>query len=809
MAVKNRINLIKEFLKEKNNHLILLTTYSFDPVFFDYFLFPKLAKNNPFAEVVVFIDGYTYQQTHPKFTPKTGTEYRLVPVYQEGGVFHSKIGIFYSRDKDRAKLFIGSANLTLAGFTRNAEVVLQIECKPAKASSSLHGLLELFLKLFESGMCTDSEVHKLLENVYEELSRGGSSERSEVQMFHNLMEPILDQICDAVEGKKFSRMIIVAPYFSSNVKNLLMRLRDRLGVEEIIIGVQKKNHNLKPEVVSRYLESARELGLMLEFREAVFGEKSRRMHAKLIQLDGLDGSLLIVGSPNFTKSALLSVSENGNLETAVLLSKDFRNIVNEIQFKELQFSDDFWSKSTDHEEKGRRLLKVYSAEYDGINRKLLIHLEPITCRFSCKVHYENDEEEEQEYDTHETWITITLRKSSNPKEVVIKAEDGRSAVIRIYNADTFKRLVRGGKSLTISEVLRVIESRQSIDLDEILLLVNRLVPLEAIDSNISIRETSRSVMTLRRRTFEPPKKSAGRASIESIVRKLEETVKKFLKTKVAQREMKTRIEDVDEGDVDTQNEKESTDFIEYTEVQRDYRKDILRRLQTLWNQLYRKEDSTQNLEIATVVAEIVLRIFLREYDQDFFMEFKRILDEHLEDFDTSSVDRKTLKDFFLSLLKLHYISNCTIYKITDTYDYLASPYEFIRDLFDYRIFIDPEVFSEIRSRFVEFIQGVKENFSKEFNEEKFMVIYGNLVASSLSPSSVSEGVRTLVKNLVYSDNEDIKSVSYYTLLNFKELFYSYSSSVRDEVREILASEKLEERISKLLEDVANKRDMFC
>ena len=804
MAVKNRTNLIKEFLKEKNNHLILLTTYSFDPVFFDYFLYPELARNNPFAEVVIFVDGYSYQQTYPKFTPKTGTEYRLVPVYQEGGVFHPKIGVFYSREKDRAKLFIGSANLTLAGFTRNAEVILQIECVPVKSSSLLHDLIELFLKLFENKRCIDSEVRKLLENVYEELSQSGCSERSEVWMFHNLMEPILDQICDAVEGKKFSRMVVVAPYFSSDAKNLLTQLRDRLGVEEIIIGVQKKNHNLEPETVSRYLESARELGLRLEFREAVFSEKNRRIHAKLIQLDGIDGSFLIVGSPNFTEPALLSVSENGNLETAVLLSKDLENIVDEIQLKELQFSDDFWGKSSEHEEKGKRLLKVYSAEYDEIDRKLLIHLEPITCRFSCKVYYENDEEEEQKYDTPEALITITLGKPSNPKEVVIKAEDGRSAVIRIYNADTFKRLVRRGRRLTIREVLRVIESRPSIDLDEILLLVNRLVPLEAMGSDISVREVGRSVTTSRKRTFEPSKKSVGGTSIESIVMKLEKTVKRFLKTKAAQREMEMRIEDIDESDVGTQNEEESIDFVEYKEDQRDYRKDILRHLKTLWNQLYSKEDSNRNLEIATVVAEIVLRILLREYNQDFFMEFKRILDEYLEDLDTSSVDRGVLKDFFLSLLKVHYVSNCTIYEINDTYDFLDQPYKFIRDLFDYRIFTHPEVFNEIRSRFVEFIQGVKENFGKEFNDEKFMVLYGNLVASSLSPSSVSEGVRTLVKNLVYSGNEDIKKVSYYTLLNFKEIQLSYNSSVRDEIREILATEKLEERISKLLENVANK-----
>lgn len=801
MVVKNRLDLIKEFLKEKNNDLILLTTYSFDPVFFDYYLFPELARNNPYAEVLVFIDGYTYQQISPNFTPKTGIEYRLIPVYQKGGVFHPKVGVFYTRDKDRAKVFISSANLTLAGFTRNAEVVLQIECVPAKNSSLLYELLELFLGL---NMEIDSEVHKLLENLREELSKEKGSEHSKLRVFHNLTKSIFDKICDTLDGKKFSRIRLVAPFFSGDARNLLTQLRERLGVEEIIIGVQKKNNNLKPEIVLKYLELAKELGLKLTFKEAIFSEEKRRMHAKLIQLDGLNETLLIVGSPNFTESALLSTSKNGNLEIAVLLSRDFKNIFDEVKFKDLQLSDDFWGKSFEYEERGKRFLRVYSAEYNEIKKELIINLEPITCRLSCKVRYENNEEEEHKYETCESKITINLSKQSTPREVIIKSEDCRCAIVRIYNADIFKRLVRMGRPLKISEVLQVIESRQTIDLDEILLLISRLMPLEGVDTNILIKETGNSATISPRKTFEPPKKSVGGTSIESIVRKLEKTVKRFLKTKAVQKEIEMRVEDINENDVDTQVEKETTNFMEYTEPQRDYKKDVLNHLKILWNQLYRKEDSIQNLKIATIIAEIMLRILLREYDRDFFMEFKRTLDEFLENLNTSNIDKETLKDFFLSLIKLHYISNCTIYKINDTYDYLSQPYEFIRDLFDYRIFIDPEVFNEIRSKFLEFIQGIKESFGEDLNEEKFMMLYGNLIASSLSPKSVSEGIRTLVNNLVYSDNEDVKEVCYYTLQNFKEIHLSYSSSVRDEIREILASKKLEKRIFKLLEEITNK-----
>ncbi len=81
MAKKDRINLIDEFKSQKNNDYILLTTYTFDPIFFDNFLLRELIHNNPSSEIVVLVDSEQYERSYDEFTPFTGLKYHLVPIY--------------------------------------------------------------------------------------------------------------------------------------------------------------------------------------------------------------------------------------------------------------------------------------------------------------------------------------------------------------------------------------------------------------------------------------------------------------------------------------------------------------------------------------------------------------------------------------------------------------------------------------------------------------------------------------------------------------------------------------------------------
>ena len=47
MVDENTINLLETITKQKKNDLIIFTTFTFDPIFFDAYMLRKLQKNNP------------------------------------------------------------------------------------------------------------------------------------------------------------------------------------------------------------------------------------------------------------------------------------------------------------------------------------------------------------------------------------------------------------------------------------------------------------------------------------------------------------------------------------------------------------------------------------------------------------------------------------------------------------------------------------------------------------------------------------------------------------------------------------------
>src|SRR3972149_8290308 len=145
MAEKNSINLLETIKKEKNNDLIIFTTFVFEPIFFDGYILRKLKQNNPNATIIVLMDGKIYSTLHDEFTNETGVEYALIPIF--GNLFHSKIFLFKSESKSR--VLIGSHNLTLSGITQNLELSFDSDDERL-VSDSLEYIASLFQRNLDS-----------------------------------------------------------------------------------------------------------------------------------------------------------------------------------------------------------------------------------------------------------------------------------------------------------------------------------------------------------------------------------------------------------------------------------------------------------------------------------------------------------------------------------------------------------------------------------------------------------------------------------------------------------------------------------
>lgn len=297
MAEKNSINVLETIKKEKNNDLIIFTTFVFDPIFFDGYILRKLKQNNPNATIIVLMDGKIYSTLHNEFTNETGIEYALIPI--SGNLFHSKIFLFKSKSESR--VLIGSHNLTLSGITQNLE--LSFDSGDANLVSDC---LEYIASLLQKNIDSKNPWYKRIEPFL--------TNTKNLSLITNENDPILDQTINLVkkQTKKINEIIVFSPYFSK-VEQIVKKLLD-LSPKEIKICVQKDNHNLE----TKNLDSFSSVSL-----NELIPNNIRRLHSKFIIFRSSKKDLVLMGSPNFTSPALLKTSNDGNYETALLLEENY------------------------------------------------------------------------------------------------------------------------------------------------------------------------------------------------------------------------------------------------------------------------------------------------------------------------------------------------------------------------------------------------------------------------------------------------------------------------------------------------------
>lgn len=245
MAQQDSINLIEEFTERQKDHdFIILTTFAFDPYFFDKFLFYKIRANNPNSELIVLVDGIQYAKSQEKFTSGTGRHYHLIPIYPKNGVFHPKIFLFLSKNRKDTSLFIGSANLTMPGFTKNAEMITKFIFNDNTQTNNFVTIRDFFESLINDGYLLETQAISVLKNAFSCLpNKLNGGENSSCIVIHNMKTAIIPEVIAKIENEKFSSVTLVAPFFS-NDSGLIERINSKLHIEKYRIALQKNHHNL-------------------------------------------------------------------------------------------------------------------------------------------------------------------------------------------------------------------------------------------------------------------------------------------------------------------------------------------------------------------------------------------------------------------------------------------------------------------------------------------------------------------------------------------------------------------------------------
>lgn len=312
----NKINLIrlsknKEgelFKKEINGSLIL--TYNLDLVFYENWVLRKFRELGSVNNLVLadLLQLRITENVQHEYLRYDSSSYISEGVAL-GNLFHPKIIYLTSDDEDR--LFIGSGNLTIGGYSNNVELYSQFSSNnPGEKEIFIdfYGYIDSLLDRSKISSFFKKRTERLLVKKADILVEAGEN-KGRFKFLHNLDIPIIKQIEN--ETKEIQHVYAISPFFDSDL-SAVKYIKDNI-CKDISIFFQEDYTNIKTDNISD------------EFKFYKFPNNSSsegNLHAKLLIFETNNNLSILMGSPNLTKAALLSNAKDGNVETAIL----FKNL---------------------------------------------------------------------------------------------------------------------------------------------------------------------------------------------------------------------------------------------------------------------------------------------------------------------------------------------------------------------------------------------------------------------------------------------------------------------------------------------------
>lgn len=296
----------------------LILTYGADLAFYENALSRKLRDSC--RNRVVLCDGAAFQalceEQRDGHLRHLGLRYLAAGIYMPQGVAHAKLILLLSPEKGR--LLVGSGNLGILGYTRNAELFATYEFsaeQPERLPEFL-AVRELVEQLAERGY-VHAPAAAQIRSMWDEAPWLYGQPSPSARVRHNLDASFLDQFEASVGGREVRELVALAPFLDERAQalgDLLARLRPRA----VRLLLQRGRASADPGAVLGVLERF-DGHSQVELFDVETDGGQRWVHAKLF-LARLDGSdLCLQGSPNLSQMALTRAGGAANLELASLL----------------------------------------------------------------------------------------------------------------------------------------------------------------------------------------------------------------------------------------------------------------------------------------------------------------------------------------------------------------------------------------------------------------------------------------------------------------------------------------------------------
>lgn len=298
-----RLGLLDE-LRAARCTVSILTTYSIDFQFYETVVLRKLNAAGC-EHHLLLVDAVRCGEAlaDPERRPKlAGISYALVPVTRVGA-FHPKVIILAGKKSSR--LFVGSHNVTFAGFGGNAEITNALD---GGRSSPESALLTDALEAIQSWVGEPSSAAKDIVDAARALV-GPMKARSDVNasLLYSATgrPPPWEQLRPHLP-KKPRRVVIAGPFFDDGL-HFIRQAKADLRAEEFIVAIDPTYAMLKAD-------AARKTGArFVDARAALAGvgfAASSAMHAKMMLIEADDRAVLASGSANPSTAAWLRSDTN-------------------------------------------------------------------------------------------------------------------------------------------------------------------------------------------------------------------------------------------------------------------------------------------------------------------------------------------------------------------------------------------------------------------------------------------------------------------------------------------------------------------
>ncbi|MGV8963796.1 MAG: hypothetical protein ACOH2V_10525 [Candidatus Saccharimonadaceae bacterium] len=322
-----RQNILGLLGKDSNKyHSCIITSYSFDFLFFEQRVLPAL-RNAGIINVNLFIDANMLNRQLEMSDGRhlqAKKSYSITPIYM-CGAFHPKILLAIGKKKGMAA--IGSGNFTSSGMSTNEEIWAAFSTSETDGYTNpvFKHLAEYILQLQSFSFATNIEKFKwITENsdwynallkmpamVPEIINDGKSFRVLSTNADHSLYKDLLDTLPDNPESIK-----ILSPYYNEKgtfIRNICQDLHPKSVHCIVDPTFGTLPFQIDPQLSVEFSDWSQ-----LDKEEKY---KHARLHAKAIQFEYPDKTYFLFGSSNATIEAMGSIASNShNAELIILIS---------------------------------------------------------------------------------------------------------------------------------------------------------------------------------------------------------------------------------------------------------------------------------------------------------------------------------------------------------------------------------------------------------------------------------------------------------------------------------------------------------